>query len=209
MKTTSGNTIPVSHLVSAMPLSALKELLQRSSLSLLPHLTANPLSSVSVVNLVFPPTPAEQQIHPDGFGYLIPRDKDGRAEVLGTVFDSCSLGSQDEYPTPESPRFTKMTMMIRLDPAAASAVITQERVLAHLTNHLASRTPIPEPVLFRVNHLRSCIPVPAVGHVQRMKELGEAIRTDWGENLAVIGAGVGGVSVGDCIEQGRQVGSAW
>lgn len=208
MTTSTGNTISASHIVSAMQLTGFQQLLQRSSLPLLPNLSANPMSSVSVVNLVFPPTPADKPIHPEGFGYLIPRDKDGHAEVLGTVFDSCSLGAQDEYPAPDSPRFTKMTMMIRPNSSSADSV-TQKSVLAHLTSHLEPRTPIPDPVLFQVHTLRGCIPVPAVGHVQRMKALDSAIRKDWGQRLTVVGAGVGGVSVGDCIEQGRQVGSDW
>lgn len=31
----------------------------------------------------------------------------------------------------------------------------------------------------------------------------------WNSRLAVVGAGVGGVSVGDCVEAGRQVGREW
>ncbi len=162
---------------------------------------------MTVVNLIFPPTPTGQPIHCEGFGYLIPRDKNGHVEVLGTVFDSCALGAQDEYASAESPRFTKMTMMVRLQPS--SLPITQERILQHLTTHLAPPTPLPEPVYFKAHDLRDCIPAPSVGHVKRMKELAEVLRKEWDGKLAVIGAGVGGVSVGDCIEQGRRVGEGW
>lgn len=187
--------------------------MKRSSLPLLPHLSANPLSSVTVVNLVFPPTPAGEPIHPEGFGYLVPRPKEGRVEVLGTVFDSCSLSTQDEYPTTDAPRFTKMTMMLPLDLSSSSssnaATVAPDLVLSYLEHHLGARRPLPEPVLFRVRENRACIPVPAVGHVQRMSELGEAVRKEWGDTLTILGAGVGGVSVPDCIEQGRQVGVNW
>ncbi|KAG5220061.1 oxygen-dependent protoporphyrinogen oxidase [Salix suchowensis] len=55
--------------------------------SSLPHLDANPSSSVTVANFVFPPS---SRFHPDGFGYLIPRPRAGyqTAEnpgILGTV----------------------------------------------------------------------------------------------------------------------------
>lgn len=173
----------------------------------MPHLSANPMSSVTVVNLVFPPMAPNEKIHPDGFGYLIPRDKDGKAEVLGTVFDSCSLSAQDTYPTSDAPRFTKMTMMIRLEPS--SAPVTLDRVIAFLSEHLAPSTPLPQPVLFRAHALRDCIPTPSVGHVRRMAELRDAANKQWGGRLEVIGAGVGGVSVGDCIEQGRKAGDGW
>ena len=197
----------VSHIVSVVPLTILKEILQRSSVPILPHLDANPSSSVTVVNLVFPPTPPDKPIHPEGFGYLIPRDADGHAEVLGTVFDSCSLGAQDEYSSTEAPRFTKMTMMIRSAPSLPS--VTVHRVMEHLTNHLQTSVPLPEPVFYQAHTMHDCIPVPTVGHVQRMAELREVANRAWGGKLEILGAGVGGVSVADCIEQGRQAGCSW
>ncbi|KAI0694027.1 hypothetical protein BC835DRAFT_1275093 [Cytidiella melzeri] len=200
-----GTQTTSSHVVSAMPLSQLKSLLQRSSLPMPPHLDANPLSSVTVVNLIFPPT--IDPIHPAGFGYLIPRDANGRVEVLGTVFDSCSLGAQDEYPSHTSPRFTKMTMMIRS--AASSPPTTLERVLKHLENHLQRQTPLPVPVFFRANTMHECIPTPTVGHTCRTEEMKRVVREEWGGRLEVVGAGVGGVSVADCIEQGRHAGRGW
>ena len=163
------------------------------------------MSSVTVVNLVFPPG---RRIHPDGFGYLIPRDTHGHVDVLGTVFDSCALGGQDAYASQSAPRFTKMTMMVRRDPSAATPV-TQEQVLAHLTQHLAPSAPLPPPVYFRAHAMDGCIPTPTVGHVQRMRALREAVNAQWDGRLEVLGAGVGGVSVGDCIEQGRRAGAAW
>lgn len=173
----------------------------------LPYLTANPISSVTVVNLIFPPTPPGQPIHPDGFGYLIPRDKEWNGTVLGTVFDACALGGQDIYPSADSPKFTKMTMMVCAEPL--SPPVTQDAVLRYLTEHLAPTHPLPQPVYFSANVMQGCIPTPTVGHVQRMKELREAVQHQWDGRLEVIGAGVGGVSVGDCIGQGRQVGRSW
>lgn len=197
--------MPTSHLVSAIPLPALHSILHQSSLPSLPHLTTNPTSSVTVVNIIFPPH--GQPIHPDGFGYLIPRDAAGHVRVLGTVFDSCALAGQDEYASGDAPRFTKLTMMLRAEPGAPP--VAQDDALAHLTAHLAPRAPLPLPVFFQAHTMRDCIPTPTVGHVQRTKELREAVRREWGGRLEVLGAGVGGVSVGDCIEQGRQAGKAW
>ena len=98
-------------------------------------------------------------------------------------------------------------MMVRMD--TTSPPISQDEVLGYLTEHLQPRTPLPQPVLFRAHSQRGCIPTPTVGHVHRMKELREAVNREWGGRLQVIGAGVGGVSVGDCIEQGRRVGKTW
>lgn len=192
--------------MSTVPLPTFRWILQRSSLPILPHLHAKP-SSVTVANVVFPPTPPHQPIHPEGFGYLVPRDADGHVEVLGTVFDSCSLGAQDEYGSANAARFTKLTMMVR--PSPSSPALTVDRVLEHLTKHLQPPIPLPDPVFFQAHTMHNCIPVPTVGHLQRMQELQEAIRRDWGGRLEVIGAGVGGVSVPDCIDQGRRVGRSW
>jgi protoporphyrinogen/coproporphyrinogen III oxidase len=43
-----------------------------------------------------------------------------------------------------------------------------------------------------------------------MIELREALeKNPWNGRMEVIGAGVGGVSIADCIEQGRNVGKNW
>jgi oxygen-dependent protoporphyrinogen oxidase len=39
--------------------------------------------------------------------------------------------------------------------------------------------------------------------------LRNALRSDWEGKLDVIGAGVGGVSFGDCVRQGREAGASW
>ena len=56
----------------------------------------------------------------------------------------------------------------------------------------------------RIREHKDCIPTPTVGHATRVSELTAAARERWGPNAGVIGAGVGGVSVGDCVESGRR-----
>ena len=77
-------------------------------------------------------------------------------------------------------------------------------LLETLHRHLGRAEPLPEPYLVRVREHKDCIPTPTVGHAARMAGLAAAVRERWGANMAVIGAGVGGVSVGDCIEGGRR-----
>ena len=222
MITASGKRLASSHIVSAMPLPHLHQLLSAPSVThpspgTLPHLLANPSSSVTVVNLVFPPTP--RPIHPDGFGYLIPRPftdyPTSSLGMLGTVFDSCVLPSQDRLlPSPSIPasspsaRFTKLTVMLggpygAPTPAPSSSAFLPT-LLETLRQHLGRADPLPEPCLVRIREHRDCIPTPTVGHVARVKELTATVRERWGPNVAVIGAGVGGVSVGDCVESGRR-----
>lgn len=185
------------------------------------------------MNLLFPGPPSA--LHPPGFGSLIPRPSpssfssspptDAYADsaqanplgVLGTVFDSCALPTQDTgAPT------TKMTMMLggpyysarpSLAPAHSATEPDPEFVRAlldALAHHLGRpRASIPAPLLVRVRTHVDCIPTPTPRHEARMAQLRRAVRELWGEAAEVIGAGVGGVSVPACVEAGRRVGRRW
>ncbi|KAL5508140.1 HEM14 [Sanghuangporus vaninii] len=208
----NGETLSASHVVSAISLDKLEDLLP--SHSALPHLTTNPMSSVTVVNIVFPPS--KIPIHPPGFGYLIPRPVGGYSRhgtgFLGTVFDSCSLGAQDTG----APGFTKLTVMLGGPYEITPAHTKIENVLAQLQHHLSpihyriGGARLPWPVYFEAMEHNECIPLPLVGHVRRMEELRSALKTGpWKGKLEVIGASVDGVSVGDCVEAARKVGRDW
>ncbi|KAF9530183.1 protoporphyrinogen oxidase [Crepidotus variabilis] len=229
---TSGNPIHTTHAVSALPLLTLHSLLTKSSNAnlYLPHLQTNPTSSVQVVNLVFPCPPID--VHPEGFGYLIPRPPSGypsdleksSAGILGTVFDSCSLHEQDTPSTQDYYRaapYTKLTVMVggpyprRPLPEDFSSIANTtaeapeyiRRILQELQVHL--KRDLPNPVYWRVWNNEDCIPTMLPGHVERVRELKSALEKNWGGRLAVVSSGVGGVSVPDCVEAGRQVGSDW
>lgn len=48
------------------------------------------------------------------------------------------------------------------------------------------------------------------GHLERMAEMRSVLEDKvWGGRMEVIGAGVGGVSVGDCVEAGKRAGARW
>lgn len=63
---------------------------------------------------------------------------------------------------------------------------------------------LPQPVHYAVHRNAESIPTYFVGHTARMGELKRALRERWGGRMKVIGAGVGGVSVADCVKAGRQ-----
>lgn len=112
-----------------------------------------------------------------------------------------------------APGFTRMTVMVGGPhaPALTSAHSKPENVMAQLQLHLAPRGPkLPWPVHYEAVEHRDCIPTPTVGHVERMTELKQVLKEGaWKGRLEVVGAGVGGVSVGDCVEAGRNVGRDW
>jgi oxygen-dependent protoporphyrinogen oxidase len=69
---------------------------------------------------------------------------------------------------------------------------------------------LPEPIYWRIWNNEDCIPTLMPGHLERMEEMKTFLTgSGWGGRLAVVGAGVGGVSVGDCVEAGRRVGRDW
>ncbi|KAF8074591.1 hypothetical protein FPV67DRAFT_1474140 [Lyophyllum atratum] len=235
---TATRTLNPTHIVSALPLPVLHSILPppSSHARALPHLTANPASSVTVLSLIFATPP--HTIHPPGFGYLVPRSPNGYPPpsdkftdagsesplgVLGAVFDSCALpaGSQAEE------EHTKITVMLGgpfPGPLPSDDEVLCKRVLLHLGEALQRE--LPQPVAWRVWRHERCIPTLTVGHVQRMKELravleegaksreglqakAEEKKGVWRGRMEVVGAGVGGVSVGDCVEAGRGVGMRW
>ena len=170
---------------------------------------------MTVLNLVFGRPNVE--IHPPGFGYLIPRPVEGYNKddigILGTVFDSCSLGAQDVV-SQASSGITKMTVMLGGPYLSESSSRFTEadlsRVLEALTFHLGRFSPLPAPIYWRAWENTECIPVLGVGHLRRVEEMKRALDAfGWGGRLDVVGAGVGGVSVGDCVDAGRKVGKGW
>jgi len=164
-------------------------------------------------------------LHPPGFGYLIPRPENGYPSssapgsepgtkrqgqsgseegpgLLGVVFDTACLPEQDDAATAAT--FTKLTAMLggpyplahaSSDAELVAAVLP--RIAAHLGRDL------PQPVHYAVHRNEESIPTYLVGHTARMKELRRVVRERWGEQMKVVGAGVGGVSVADCVQAGQ------
>jgi oxygen-dependent protoporphyrinogen oxidase len=249
------------HIISALPLPVLDSILQTpvgvaasthttaiTNATSLPHLRANPHSSVTVLNLVFRnPSGAETTpLHPPGFGYLVPRPEHGYAStpgqgpgseaeteggaepevepepeprsereetpglglgLLGVVFDTASLPEQDDDATTAA--FTKMTAMLGgpyqstcSSSSSSSDAELVAAVLPRIGEHLGRA--LPPPVHYAVHRNEECIPTYLVGHTARMGELQRVVRERWGGRMKVVGSGVGGVSVADCVKAGRQ-----
>ncbi|KAH9067554.1 hypothetical protein EDB87DRAFT_1583847 [Lactarius vividus] len=187
------------HIISALPLPVLDSVLSTgaagTAISPLPHLLANPHSTVTVLNLVFAAPPSPRSLHPPGFGYLVPRPEQ-------VVFDTASLPEQDDG----AGRFVKMTAMLggphsSSSPPSDSALLAS--VLPLISAQLGGSDPLPAPVYYAVHRNVESIPTYLVGHTVRMNELRQALQERWGGRLKVVGAGVGGVSVADCVKAGR------
>ena len=175
-------------------------------------------------------------LHPPGFGYLIPRpehgydgsltpeSQSGREPVpapepelglLGVVFDTAGLPEQDHDSEnqADAAKFTKLTAMLggpylsareeSSSPLSDAQLV--EAVLRRISSHLGHALPLP--VHYAVHRNAESIPTYLVGHTARMGELRRALNERWGGRMKVIGSGVGGVSVSDCVKAGRQAAS--
>ncbi|KAF8338236.1 uncharacterized protein EI90DRAFT_2909240 [Cantharellus anzutake] len=229
------STLTASHVISALPLPVLHKALHPSHP--VPHLTANPSSTVLVINLIFPPSPTGKPHHPDGFGYLVPRPPSDYASsfplsnsghidispsLLGVIFDSAmpSPHSHSHSPPPFLPplsqtlnqpqNLTRFTLMLGgphpLPPQLPPLSSLLQPLLQSLSATL-SISSLPLPLHANMTLQRNCIPTYAPGHLDRMAELREILqdnRGEWKGRMWVIGSGVGGVSLGDCVMQGRK-----
>lgn len=180
-----------------MPLPRLDALLPEDQR--LPNLSFNPRSNVKVINLVFPCKSTD--LHPDGFGFLVPRPVDGyddaRSNILGVVFDSCALAAQDH---PGSKPITKLTLM------CGGPYGTSEASLDQLLNQLFGylNRPRMEPIYVREHDQKDCIPLPLVGHLERMSIVKRRIsEAPWHGRLQIIGSDVDGAGIADCVKAGR------
>lgn len=188
----------------------------------LPHLSVNPSTTVGVVNIVYP-LPS-RRIHPDGFGYLVPRapeDDDlppaipGSASipdtsgVLGVIFDSTTLPVDA---TPNAAEYvTKLTIMLGGPHWTNESDIPTdpETLVVKAEEHLKRVFPVlntVEPVAVRAWVQRKCIPTYLPGHGARLKELHQILSepskdglSPWAGKLVLAGSGYGGVGVNDCV----------
>lgn len=128
------------------------------------------------------------------------------------MFDTASLPEQDDDENGKGVRFTKMTAMLggpypheTSSSSNASDAQLVAAVLRLISAHLGRA--LPPPVHYAVHRNEESIPTYLVDHTARMGELGQALRELWGGRMKVVGAGVGGVSVADCVKAGRQAAS--
>lgn len=136
--------------------------------------------------------------------------------LLGVVFDTASLPEQDhDGDQADAAKFTKLTAMLggpylsAREGSSSSSSLSDaqlvEAVLRRISSHLGHA--LPPPAHYAVHRNAESIPTYLIGHTARMRELRRALHERWGGRMKVIGAGVGGVSVSDCVKAGRQAAS--
>ncbi|KAG8993383.1 oxygen-dependent protoporphyrinogen oxidase [Tulasnella sp. JGI-2019a] len=229
----NGSMLTPSHVISTLPLPALDAItLSTNSIksSPLPNLTANPSATVQVLNLVF--SPSQTPLHLPGFGFLIPRPKDGyptspifiREEdnkpilqnILGVVFDSyrdpdfdykkdptvITLMMGGSFPLYQPPGFDSEAHPSGTIVSSTLPASSLQIYLDSLAHYLNAN--IPPPISHALHTHYDCIPTYRPGHEARMKELGEARREGvWGDRLKITGT-VMHPSLVSCIRSARE-----
>ena len=197
----SENPVSVDHVISALPPSRLASMLSNAPA----ELTANSSTSVGVVNLVYPLPP--EQVHPIGFGYLIPRSANWRNSnpegILGVVFDSTALPGVDDS---DSMPITKLTVMMGgpywSTYPGANPIPEKDELVRLARQHMTRVFPHlndVEPVLQQGNLWKDCIPTYLPGHGERMRTLHEELSRSYDGRLTLAGNGYGGVGLNDCV----------
>lgn len=204
----SGSVVSPTRIVSALPVKRLAAALRaakverNNTLLALTSARSPECSTVHVTNFIFPPS--RRPLHPLGFGYLIPRPVEGYESeensqgMLGTIFDTVSMGRQDT-----ADGYTKMAIISGGPYNSASTGPNVDVLLNDLRKNLGHRYELPNPIYSMTTECEECIPLLETGHLKWVEKLKGALRY-FGENkVQVIGAGIDGVSIPDCIEQGR------
>ena len=196
------------HIISALPVKQLAAALhaanaeRNNALLALTSARSPKSSTIHVTNLIFPPS--RKPLHPLGFGYLIPRPVEGYESeensqgMLGTIFDTVSMGRQDT-----AGGYTKMAIVSGGPYSSASTGPDVDVLLNDLRSNLGNRYKLPDPIYSMTTACEECIPLFEPGHLKWIEKLKDTLK-HYGENrVQIIGAGIGGVSIPDCIEQGR------
>ncbi|OCF77589.1 protoporphyrinogen oxidase [Kwoniella mangroviensis CBS 8886] len=206
IETTKGK-YTTDHIISALSSSTLSSILTPNQS--LPHLDVNPYTSVGVVNLVYPLPPS--QIHPAGFGYLIPRSSPSLNPfgVLGVIFDSTAIPLSTDVKG-----VTKLTLMLggpywsTYDPKLTPPK-TNEELINNAIQHLNGIFPHlkdVQPILKLGKIHWDCIPTYTLNHGRRLRELHESIQSGgWNGKLSLIGNAYGGVGLNDCVYSSESV----
>jgi protoporphyrinogen/coproporphyrinogen III oxidase len=197
------------HIVSALPVKQLAAALRaanaerNNALLALTAARSPKTSTIHVTNFIFPPS--KEPLHPLGFGYLIPRPAEGYESdensqgMLGTIFDTVSMGRQDT-----ADGYTKMGIVSGGPYNSASTGPNVDLLLDYLRKNLGNRYELPDPIYSTTTECKECIPLFEPGHLKWVEKLKGTLK-HYGENkVQLVGAGIGGVSIPDCIEQGRR-----
>lgn len=181
--------IKAKHLISSIPAVKLGDLLENSHPTLSKILKDINSVTVGVVNLSY----KGKLIDREGFGFLIsPKEN---LPILGVIYDSCCFQNEINKDS------TNLTVMMGgywfehyfgKEPSSDKLLSTAIEQLRHILNINS------DPVKYKVNILRDCIPQYTVGHKSKIENIENYIKTNR-LPLSLCGSSYYGVGVNDVI----------
>lgn len=187
---TDEKSFETKHIFACIPAQKLANLFEVQHPQLSSLLKTITMVDVAVINLHF----NENFILQPAFGYLIPPKEE--IPVLGVIFDSCYRNQSDS---------TILTVMMGgwWYEKYLGKNISDNQLFELALNHVKCTMNINiEPIEFKVNILRDCIPQYTIGHKTRVKQINDYIK----ENklpISLCGASYYGVGVNDVILSAR------
>ncbi|KAJ3410455.1 hypothetical protein HDV05_003717 [Chytridiales sp. JEL 0842] len=193
----NGPTLSADHIISSLPAFGAAPILPSKIGRILETIK---FVDVAVVNLSF----SGNVLPVQGFGYLIPSSQ--KADMIGVVFDSCTL---PEHDTPGQPE-TRVTAMMGGhmfqekfgDPDSVSHDKLKQIAVESIRKHLGITD---TPIAWKVSVQRKCIPQYTVGHRERLLDVKDILETEYSGKLSLVGSSYVGVGVNDCVGNAMDV----
>lgn len=179
-----------SHLISSIPASSLANLVVKQHKDLANLLKDIKSVTVAVVNLYF-----ERNLIPfQGFGFLVaPKEN---LPILGVIYDSCC------FPNTQGTVFTIMMGGYWFEEKFGKHPDEQQLLQVALKQLQTILAFSDEPIEYKVNILRNCIPQYTIGHYERVKAIEDYIKSNK-LPITLCGSSYYGVGINDVILSAR------
>jgi oxygen-dependent protoporphyrinogen oxidase len=188
---TAVQSINCTELVVATPAQAASKLLQEVSSESSEYLAKIKYNALTVIHLAVKRDSLES--HPEGFGYLVPRNRGVR--MLGAIWNSNLF----EARAPDGTVLMTCFYGGQLDPDAVN--LSDDELLAELRRDLGKTQGWngAEPELYQVTRWNPCLPVFERGYPHLMQQLRESLPT----RVHLLGNYLESISLPDCLHHGE------
>ncbi|XP_076258768.1 protoporphyrinogen oxidase isoform X1 [Rhynchophorus ferrugineus] len=191
IKLDDGHSINYSHVISSLSAKTLAPLINNQHPQLASMLNNIKFVTVGVINLEF----KGHLIESPGFGFLVPPKE--KLSILGVIYDSCCHSYQN----------TVLTVMMGgywFESLFGENPINEDLLKIALKDVKTTLQINSEPINYKVNILRDCIPQYIVGHQENLHKIETYIKTN-NLPLSLCGSSYYGIGVNDVILSSKNV----
>jgi len=190
-----GEQLDADHVILAVPAFTASELLERDCPEAAAEMRAIRYASVATIALAYRPSALEGCPH--GSGFLVARDR-------GSTITACTWSSSKWAQLAGDPALVKCSVGHAGDRSALD--LDDERLIAAVRSDLSQAMGLDaEPLEQRVFRFERALPQYAVGHLERIARIEQALGD---AAVSVCGAAYRGVGVASCIRDGQAAADA-